>query len=290
MKKDKHKKKNLLPIATMVGPIGFWMTVFVAIPFIYIFAISFMNRGEYGGIELGFTLSNYTAVFDPLYINVFTSSMWMALKTTLLCILIGYPFAYFIAQKTQAKKTMLLLMVIIPFLTNSLVRTYGWIILIRSEGIINNLLISLHLITEPLQILYTDTGVMIGMVYTLLPFMILPLYSCIEKLDKSLLEAASDLGAKPRRAFAKVTLPLTMPGIFAGSILVFIPTLGYFFISDLLGGSKIMLIGNLIKNQFLTARNWPFGAALSIILIVITLLMVGAYTKAGGDLDELGGI
>ncbi|PRR81011.1 ABC transporter permease [Clostridium vincentii] len=290
MKKDKNKKKNLLSIVTMVGPIGFWMTVFVAIPFLYIFAISFMNRGEYGGIELGFTLSNYANVFDPLYMNVFTGSIWMATKTTVLCILIGYPFAYFIAQKSSGKKTMLLLMVIVPFLTNSLVRTYGWIILIRSEGIINNFLLAIHLIKEPLEILYTNTGVMIGMVYTLVPFMILPLYSCIEKLDKSLLEAASDLGAKPRRAFTKITLPLTMPGIFAGSILVFIPTLGYFFISDLLGGSKVMLIGNLIKNQFLTARNWPFGAALSIILIIMTLVLVGVYKKVGGDLDELGGI
>lgn len=285
----KKKNKNLLPVTTMVGPISFWMIAFVAIPLIYVFAISFMNKGTYGGVEFSFTLSNYKEVLNPLYLNVFKDSLWMAAKTTVLCILIGYPFAYYIAQKSSMKKTFLFMMIILPFLTNSLIRTYAWIILLRTEGIINTILMNLHIISSPLKLIYNDLGVTIGMVYTLLPFMVLPLYSSIEKLDKSLLEAASDLGAKPYKAFFQVTLPLTMPGIFAGSLLVFIPTLGYFFIPDLLGGSKTMLIGNLVKNQFLTARNWPFGASLSIFLILLTLVLVGIYQKIGGDMDELGG-
>lgn len=286
---DSGRKKKL-SLLTMVGPVSSWMVIFIAIPFIYIFLISFMEKGVYGGVEFNFTLENYKAMFDSTYLEIFSSSLIMAFSTTVLCLLIGYPFAYFISTKAKEKRTMLLMLVIIPFLTNSLIRTYGWIILLRAEGLINQLLMWLHIIDEPLKLLYNNIGVMIGMVYTLLPFMVLPLYTSIEKLDKSILEAAKDLGAKPKSSFLKVILPLTVPGIFAGSIMVFIPTLGYFFIPDLLGGSKSMLIGNLIKNQFLTARNWPFGAALSIFLIIITLVLVGIYTRVGGKMDDLGGM
>lgn len=284
------KLKKAIPVITMVGPIGIWMTFFVAVPLLYVFAISFMKKGTYGGVELSFTLSNYKEIFNPLYLNIFGQSLLMSAIVTVVCILIAYPYAYFISRKSAVIRVVLLMFVMIPFLTNSLIRTYGWIILIRSEGIINNFLISIHLIKQPIDLIYTNGAVILGLVYTLLPFMILPLYSSIEKLDKSLLEAAKDLGAKSSKTFFKVTLPLTMPGIFAGSIMVFIPALGLFFIADLLGGSKIMLIGNLIRNQFLTARNWPFGAALSMVLIIITLALVGVYKKAGGSMDDLGGI
>lgn len=285
-----RKGKKTTSLITMVGPVTFWLLVFVAIPLIYVFLISFMKKGVYGDIEFAFTLENYVQVFDPLYIKVFGSSLLMALETTALCILIGYPFAYFIAKKTERQKTILMMLVIIPFLTNSLIRTYGWTILLRTEGIINNILLKLHLIEEPLKLMYNDFGVILVMVYTLLPFMILPLFSSIEKLDKSLLEASKDLGAKGFKTFMKVTLPLTLPGIFAGTIMVFIPTLGYFFIPDLIGGSKSILIGNLIKNQFMSARNWPLGASMSIVLIVLTLVMVGIYQKSGGSMDDIGGI
>ena len=283
----KGKNKELLAMITMIGPIGFWMILFVAIPLIYVFAISFMKKGTYGGIELAFTLSNYTEILNPLYLQIFIGSIITAGISTIACLAIGYPFAYFIARKSQIKKNFLLMLVMLPFLTNSLIRMYGWIILLKGEGIINKILVSLHIISEPIQLIYTNFAVMLGLIYCLLPFMILPLYSSIEKLDMSLLEAASDLGAKSTKTFLNITLPLTMPGIFAGSILVFIPALGLFFIADLLGGSKVMLIGNLIRNQFLTARNWPFGAALSMTLILITLILVAGYKKAGGSMDDL---
>jgi ABC-type spermidine/putrescine transport system, permease component I len=285
-----NKKKINLPLLVTVGPVSAWMILLVAIPFIYVFIMSFMNKGAYGGVVLGFTLNNFIQVFDPLYLKVFGESLLISAFTTIICVLIAYPFTYFIAQKTTIKKTVFMAMVIVPFLVSSLIRLFGWINLLRKDGIINSMLMKWGVIQEPLQLVYNTTGVMIGLVYMLLPFMILPLYSSIEKLDKSLLEACSDLGAKPVTAFFKVTLPLTMPGVFAGSILVFIPALGYFFVTDLLGGNKIQVIGNIIRNQFITARNWPLGAAISIFLIVITLLLVRMYQKSGGSMDELGGI
>jgi len=285
-----NRKKLNLPLIVTVGPVSAWMILLVAIPFIYIFAISFMNKGPYGGVVLGFTLQNFKQVFDPLYLKVFGESLLISALTTIICILIAYPFTYFIAQKSTIKKTVFMAMVIVPFLVSSLIRLFGWINLLRKDGIINSILLKLGLIHEPLQLVYNTTGVMIGLVYMLLPFMILPLYSSIEKLDKSLLEACSDLGAKPVTSFLKVTLPLTMPGVFAGSILVFIPSLGYFFVTDLLGGNKMQVIGNVIRNQFITARNWPLGAAISIFLIIITLVLVKLYQKSGGNMDDLGGI
>lgn len=203
--------------------------------------------------------------------------------------MIAYPFTYYVAQKTTITKTVFMSMVTVPFLVSSLIRLFSWITLLRKDGIINSFLMKIGVIHEPLQLVYNTTGTIIGLVYMLLPFMILPLYSSIEKLDKSLLEACCDLGAKPAKAFLKVTLPLTMPGIFAGTIMVFIPALGLFFVTDLLGGSNTQVIGNIIRDQFITARNWPLGAALSIFLIVITLILVWLYQKSGGDMDELGG-
>ncbi|OOM81868.1 spermidine/putrescine transport system permease protein PotB [Clostridium puniceum] len=285
-----NKNKIKLPLLVTVGPVSAWMILLVAIPFIYIFVISFMKKGTYGGVIIGFTLNNFQQVFDPLYLKVFGESLLISTLTTIICILIAYPFTYFIAEKTTIKKTVFMAMVIVPFLVSSLIRLFGWINLLRKDGIINSILLKWGLIHEPLQLVYNNTGVMIGLVYMLLPFMVLPLYSSIEKLDKSLLEACSDLGAKPATAFFKVTLPLTMPGVFAGSILVFIPSLGYFFVSDILGGNKTQVIGNIIKNQFITARNWPLGAAISIFLIIITLVLVGLYQKSGGNMDDLGGI
>jgi spermidine/putrescine transport system permease protein len=283
----KKKRRNLGSLWT-VSPVALWLTVFILAPILLITIVSFMKRGLYGGIEYAFTFENYTRFFEPLYFKVLWVSVVISLLTTVICLLFGYPFAYFIARTSVKYRTILLFLVIIPFWTNSLIRTYAWIVLLRTEGVLNNILINIGVISEPLKLLYNNGAVLIGLVYTLFPFMILPLYTSIEKLDKSYLEAAGDLGATPWQAFLHVTLPLTMPGIFAGSLLVFIPALGLFFIPDLMGGAKTMMIGNLIKNQFLTARDWPFGSASSIIIMVLTLIMIAVYLRiSGGKKDDL---
>ncbi len=286
----RKRKWNGGPLWTL-SPVFFWMISFVALPLVIIVLVSFFTRGLYGDIDYRVTLENYTRMFNPLYFKILWSSLSVSFITTLLCLILGYPFAYFVSRAPKQIRSILLMLIIIPFWSNSLVRTYAWIVLLRTEGIINTVLMNLHLISTPLKLLYNETGVLIGMVYTLFPFMVLPLYTSIEKLNPSLLEAASDLGAVAWKRFLRITLPLTMPGIVAGSILVFIPTLGYFFIPDLMGGSKTMLISNLIKNQFLTARDWPFGSALSILLIILTLVLIGIYmrlVKSKSDMEVFG--
>lgn len=281
--------KAYIPMITLVSPTGIWLLLFVAVPMIYIFAMSFMVRGPYGDIEWTFTLQNYQTLCSPLYAKSFLLSFLMSAAVTLLCLLIGYPFAYFIAQKSLKMRIILLMLLMLPFMTNSLLRIYGWIIIIRTEGLLNQFLLQLQLLSDAQSFLYTNGAVLLGLTYTLLPFMVLPLYSSIEKLDISLREASNDLGAKAYKTFLHITLPLTMPGIFAGAIMVFIPSFGLFFIVDLLGGNKAMLIGNLIRNQFLTARNWPFGAALSMLLVLLTLVLVYLYKRTGGKMNALGG-
>jgi spermidine/putrescine transport system permease protein len=283
----KRRFKETTAVITMVGPVVFWLCVFVLLPVLYVFIISFLKKGPIGGVIPEFTEKNYTGMFQILYARIFLRSAWTSLLVTVLCLLLGYPLAYIIARAGNRIKLVLVMLVMLPFWTNSLIRIYGWITILRTDGLINRLLTILGIIKEPFQLLYNDGAVMIGMVYTLFPFMVLPLYSSLEKLDHSLLEAASDLGGKPYRTFIRVTLPLTFPGIFAGIIQVFIPTMSYFFITDIMGGSKAMMIGNLINNQFITARNWPFGAALSIILILLTILLMRLYRKAGGKLEDM---
>ena len=275
MKKDKG------PLWT-ISPIALWLTILVAIPLLIVIVMGFLSRGTYGQVEFKFTLKNYIGIINPLYMKMLLYSLGLSLLTTIICLILGYPFAYYIAKAPKRLSGILLMLIIIPFWTNSLIRTYSWITLLRTSGIINSYLLKLGIIAEPLQLLYTNGAVLLGLVYTLFPFMVLPLYASIESLDKSYLEAASDLGAKPWQTFCKVTVPLTMPGIAAGCILVFIPTLGLFFIPDLLGGSKIMLISNFIKNQFLTARDWPFGSAASIVIIGLTFVLIGIYLKVIG--------
>jgi spermidine/putrescine transport system permease protein len=283
----KRRFRQMTAMITMVGPVVFWLCIFVLLPVIYVFVISFLKKGPIGGVIPEFTTGNYTGMLQFLYARIFLRSAWTSLLVTVLCLLLGYPLAYIITRVGNRMKVVLVMLVMLPFWTNSLIRIYGWITILRTDGLINKLLTVLGIIREPLQLLYNDGAVMIGMVYTLFPFMVLPLYSSLEKLDHSLLEAASDLGGKPHRAFIRVTLPLTFPGIFAGIIQVFIPTMSYFFITDIMGGSKAMMIGNLINNQFITARNWPFGAALSIILILLTILLMRLYRKAGGKLEDM---
>ncbi len=273
----------------LLSPILVYSFVLIVLPLLYIFVISFFTSDHYGGMNITFTLANYRMLFDLVYVKVFLKSFLIALVVTFLCILIAYPFSLCLRTKSERIQKIAMVLVMIPFLTNSLIRTYGWIILLRKEGVVNSILTSIHFIQKPIAFMYNDFGIIVGLVYTLLPFMILPVYSAVMKLNKSILEASSDLGANGFSTFFRVVVPETLPGVFSGSLMVFIPAIGYFFISDILGGGKLMLIGNLIKNQFLTARNWPFGAAISIFLILFTFGMVQIYKKCGGNMDDLGG-
>lgn len=282
------KNNKLFKYLSLV-PVSIYVILLIALPLIYIFILSFLTNDYYGGIKIFPTLMNYINIFDMVYLKVFFKSFLIALISTFICICIAYPFVIFISKKEARVKSTLMTLVMLPFLTNSLIRTYGWIVLLRRTGIINTFLQNIHLTENPISFMYNNFGIILGMVYTLLPFMILPLFSSVDKINKSVIEASYDLGASKIQTFFKVIVPQTKTGLFNGSLMVFIPSIGYFFIADLLGGGKLMLIGNLIKNQFLTARNWPFGAAISITLLLITFLLVKLYQKIGGKLDDLGG-
>jgi len=284
------KKNNKLFRLFFILPIIIYTAILIVLPILYIFIISFFESDSYGGMNITFTLSNYLELFDSVYINIFLKSIAIALITTAICILISYPFVLAVSRKNKKTQKVLMTLVMVPFLTNSLIRMYGWIVILRKYGLVNTLLTNLNIIEEPLSLMYNNLGIIIGMVYTLLPFMILPLYSSVSTIDNSLLEAASDLGATRRKTFFNIILPQTFTGLFNGALMVFTPALGYFFIVDILGGGKIMILGNLIKNQFLTARNWPFGAAISVFLILITGLLITVYRKIGGKMEELGGM
>lgn len=284
--KSKTSKNPILKYLTTIIPAILWMLAFFVLPLFLIIVVSFCTRGDVGNVVYQFTISNYTRLLNPLYIDIFANSIIIALYTTLLCLLFGYPFAFIIANSNKKLKPLFLLLVMLPFWTNSLVRTYAMIVLLRTEGIINTVLLHFGLINAPLHLMYNNTAVMIGMLYMMFPFMILPLYTSIEKLDKRILDAASDLGAGPVKRFLKITLPLTKGGILSGSLLVFVPTLGLFFITDLMGGSKVVLMSNLIKNQFLTARDWPFGSAISVILIIVMVAVIFYNSKFGGKKEK----
>ncbi|PMG34895.1 spermidine/putrescine ABC transporter permease PotB [Vibrio splendidus] len=278
------KKFNLQN--AIVALITGWLVLFVMIPNIMIIGTSFLTRDEANLIEMTFTLDNYLRLADPLYFKVLMHSFYMAIVATLLCLVIGYPFAYIVAKMPTKWRPIMLFLVIVPFWTNSLIRTYGLKVVLGTQGVLNKGLLALDIIDKPLRIMYSETAVMIGLVYILLPFMILPLYSAIEKLDDTYLEAAKDLGANKLQTLLKVVLPLTMPGIIGGCLLVLLPALGMFYISDLLGGAKNLLIGNVIKSQVLNARDWPFGAATSIALTTAMAVMLYAYYRAGKLLNK----
>ncbi|GAB6261988.1 spermidine/putrescine ABC transporter permease PotB [Photobacterium sp. R1] len=278
------KKLNLqnIIISVIVG----WLLLFVFIPNLMIISTSFLTRDDANLIDLTFTLENYVRLFDPLYAQVMLHSFYMAGMATILCLLVGYPFAYCIAKMPQKWRPVMLFLVIVPFWTNSLIRTYGLKLMLGTQGVFNSSLIAIGIIDKPLRIMYTEYAVMVGLVYILLPFMVLPLYSAIEKLDHTYIEAARDLGANKVQTFIKVIAPLTMPGVIAGCLLVFLPAMGMFYISDLLGGAKNLLIGNVIKSQVLNARDWPFGAATSIALTLSMAVLLYAYYRAGKLLNR----
>ncbi len=284
-----NMRSTVIPAAVMVGPVVLWLAFFVAIPLIYVFIMSFcsIDKNTFS-VVYRFSFDNYKRLADPNYVQIYIQSLVIAALTTVLCIVLAYPFSYLIARTVSRKKAVLYMLVIIPFWTNSLIRIYGWRTFLGTNGWLNSLLQLLHITSEPVEFLFNRGTTVLGMVYCLFPFMVLPLYTAIEKLDKSLLEASSDLGARGYKTFLHVIFPLTMSGIFSGSIMVFIPTLGFFFVSDILGGGNSDVIGNLIERQFQSGNNWPLGAALSIILIAITLLLVKLYQKCGGDMENLG--
>jgi spermidine/putrescine transport system permease protein len=251
----------------IMTPMILWVALFVVAPAAIMLVYSFCTRDDLGEVVYQFSWENYKRVIDILYLKILWRSLLYAGLTTLLCLVVGYPVAFAIARAHEKWRDRLLILVMIPFWTSFLIRTYAWITILKHEGLLNGALIAMKL--NPVDLLYTPSAVIIGLVYSYLPFMILPIYGSIEKLDPSLLEAALDLGAPPAKVFTKVILPLTKPGIIAGVLLVFVPAIGMFAVTDLLGGAKVPLIGNIIQNQFGQARDWPFGAALGTLLLLL---------------------
>ncbi len=281
------KKKKWIYL-TLV-PIYAFTILFVVLPLVYMVILSFMSRAQVWGVTADFTLNNYKRILEPLYLHTFTESLKLALLSTVVIVLLGYPFGYYMAQLPAKWKQRVMLLLMIPFWTSSLMRLYGWIIIFRSNGVLDTILMKLHIIKSPLKLLYSYPAVTVGMVYALVPFMILSVYSSVEKMDWNLVEAAKDLGATGTRAFWTVTMPLTMPGLMSGVILTFIPSMGLFFIADILGGNKIVLVGSLIQEQLTKGRNLPFAAALSVVLMLLTTLLLRLYKRLFQN-SELEGI
>jgi spermidine/putrescine transport system permease protein len=271
-------RRPRLAAAALLGPGTLWLLLFFFVPIAVVFAYSFMTRGVYGGVTGGFTLEHYHRFLDPLYLVVLRRTVTLAISCTVLCLAIGYPVAYTIARAGRWKQ-LLLFLIVVPLWTSFLVRTYALIFLLRDTGFVNAVLLALGVVREPLVLLYTPGAVLAGLVYGYLPLMVLPIYVSLEKLDPTLLEAAEVLGARPFARFWRITLPLSAPGVVAGAMLVFIPALGAFLTPDLLGGAKQMMVGTLVQNQFGGARNWPFGSAVSFILMAVVLVAVLAYLR-----------
>lgn len=268
-------------------PLYLWTVLFVLAALGYVIGLSLQSRGELIGVSGQWTLDNYARLREPQYLQVLVNSLRLAALTTLLCALIGYPFGYLMARLKPASRSIVTLLLVVPFWTNSLIRIYGWRILLIGNGPINTLLMHLGWIQQPLKLLNTEGAVFLGMVYALVPFMILPSSTAVEKLDYSVVEAARDLGASPLHAFFTVTVPLTLSGLMAGCVLVFIPSTGLFFLNDLLGGSKTMLAGNLIQS-LMKSRDLPMASTLSVLMLAVTGVVIALYRKAGGDADGLG--
>lgn len=291
----RHKGFQLLGL---LSPGMLWILLFFNLPLLIVLFISFVERGRAGGIKLPpvYTLESYSQLFnacgsefagtdcDPLlYLGIFGHSVQIGLMVTLWCILLGYPLAYFISRQKQVWRDALMILVIIPFWTNFLVRTYALKQVLATEGLLNSFLLGTGLIGQPLDLLFNEFAVVVGLIYGYLPFAVLPMYASIEKFDHTLMEAAADLGAPPRRAFWRVMLPMTLPGVIAALVLVFVPVVGAFITPDIMGGGKVEMIGTLINRQFGVARNWPFGSAMSLMLMLLVLIGVIAYFRSGSE-------
>jgi spermidine/putrescine transport system permease protein len=259
-------------------PAWLWLAILFAAPFVIVLAYSFLSRGAYGGIEAPWSVESYWRLLDPLYLEILLRSFVMALAATALCLVFAFPAALFISRSAR-HKNLYLQLVMLPFWSSFLVRTYAWIFLLRDTGLINTALEKIGILHGPLPLLYNDGAVLLGLVYGYLPFMVLPIYATLERLDPALEEAAADLGSRPISTLFRVTVPLSRPGIVAGSVLVFIPCLGAYLTPDLLGGGRTVMVGNLVQNQFTTARDWPFGAAVSIALMLLVVVLLWAFLR-----------
>lgn len=273
------KKKKSFGLFLTVLPLYFFTLCFVLGPLLYMIALSFATRGDGSSVVWNFTLDNYRKIGEPVYLQSFVQSFQLAFTSTGLIILLGYPFGYYMAKLSPKWKKRMMLLIMVPFWISSLIRMYVWIIILQAKGVLNRILMKLGILEEPLKILYSYPAVVIGMIYALLPFLVLAVYSSAEKMDWSLLEAARDLGANGIQAFFTVTFKLTLPGLLTGIILTFIPSMGLFFIADILGGNKIVLVGSVIQDQLTRGSNWPFAAALAVVLMVLTSLMILVYRK-----------
>lgn len=272
-----------------IVPAFAWWAIFLVTPIALVLVSSFFRRGSFGGVVYDFTLDNYVRAIDPLYLGVLWYSVQIAFITTVICLLVGFPAAYYIATRPSARlRNVLLVLVVFPFLTNFLIRTYAWIVLLNREGVVNRTLQGVGLIDEPLPLLYNDFAVVMGLVYGYLPLMILPLYAALERLHPEVREAAQDLGARPLRILRTVTIPLVLPGIVAGCVFVFVPSLGNFPVPQLLGGGRRSMVGNLVNQQFLDARDWPFGSTLALMLMVILMVLLVVQSRALRRSREIG--
>ncbi len=278
----RNNRRQLLAL-----PMSVWAYLFVGLSLLYVIGLSLLSGGESFEAGGSLTLQNYARLREGQYVSSLLLSLRLAAVTTIICALVGYPFAYFISKTSPKARVWLLILLIAPFWTNALIRIYGWKILFYANGPINTVLKSLGLIKRPLKLLYTEGAVITGMVYGMLPFFVLPVYSSVERIDWSMVEASRDLGASPFKAFVTVTIPMTYPGLMAGVVLTFIPSIGLFFISDLLGGSNTMLWGNLIQNELLKSHDMPFAAALSVVLLVMTAIVLIIYRKKGGEAENM---
>jgi len=276
--------------ALLAGLMLAWLSVFVLLPHLLLLGTSVLTADPDNLAIWPITLDNFSRVFTPLNFSVFLHSLYLSLIATLVCLVLAYPFAWLISTSPKSQRPWLLFLLILPFWTNSLIRTYAIKIILGKKGIVNTVLLSVGAIDEPMQLLYTEFAVIFGLVYILFPFMALPLYSSFDKLDRSLIEAGRDLGASARQRFVRIILPLTMPGVISGCLIVFLPAMGMFYVADLLGGAKNLLLGNVVKNLFLVVRDWPMGAAFSVVMMLIMGLMLGAYFAANRYVQKKGGL
>ena len=285
-------KRESRRLAALLTPGTLFLGIFFMGPLAVMIVFSFLEPGLYGGVEWNFYHLNYGRIlgwadgeweaFDPVYAEIFFRSVRLALTNVAITLLICYPAALWVSELPTRWRTFIVFIITLPFFVSLVVRLFCWVLILRPSGFLSSTLLGLGLISEPIDIIYTETAVLIGMAYIMLPFMFLPLYASIEKLDHSLVEASSDLGANPYQTFLRVILPMTLPGIAAGAVLVFIPSLGNFIVPDLLGGAKVLMIGNLVEQQFLSARNWPFGSALSVMIMLVMLLLIVFYLRRIG--------
>lgn len=284
-------------VALLLAPATLFLGIFFLGPLAIMIVYSFLEPGLYGGVEWNFYHWNYGRIlgwadgewedFDPVYVEIFLRSVRLALTNVLITLLLCYPAALWVSGLSSRWRTFVVFIITLPFFVSLVVRLFCWVLILRPSGFLSSTLIGLGLISEPIDIIFTETAVLIGMAYVLLPFMFLPIYASVEKLDHSLLQASSDLGARPIQTFFRVTLPLTFPGIAAGAVLVFIPSLGNFIVPDLLGGAKVVMIGNLVEQQFLSARNWPFGSALSVMIMLVMFSLIIIYLRRLGRAEAI---